>query len=87
VIDALTPSQLLEYLALFGAELGGNNDGNRLPDCFLRCEPKKAGGSRVPRPDEAIQRLADDRIIGRLHDGSHQGPVDIGVLLRGIIGE
>jgi Histidine kinase-, DNA gyrase B-, and HSP90-like ATPase len=44
-----------------------------LPYHLSRCETKESLGGLVPRQNDAIQILGDDRIVGRLDDGCQPG--------------
>ena len=61
-------------------EFRRNDDRDRLADHFFGAVPEKPDGALVPRIDMAVERLADDRVIGRFDDGREQRPAAIGAV-------
>src|ERR1700722_5856424 len=49
-----------------------DNERYVLPDSFLRGITKNSLRAGVPTGDDTLQSLADDSVIGGLHDGRHQ---------------
>src|SRR5690348_16150024 len=64
VLDALATSEPSDDLGLLAVQLARNERQNRFADDLLRGVPEEAFRGRVPRRDDAVERLADDRVIG-----------------------
>src|SRR5262249_40739695 len=79
VIDALANAQASEDLGFLVGALGWNEQRNRLADHLLLGVTENALGSLVPRDHDAVQVLADDRVV-RGFDDRRQPLVDFGVL-------
>ena len=58
---------------LFLDAIRRKNDGYRLPEDFGRCVAKEPLRGSVPRQNDAMQVLGDDRVVGRLDDGCQSG--------------
>ena len=69
MVDTLTAAQAVQQSALLVVSLWWDQQRDRLADGFLRRVPKDSLGTGVPGEDEAIQRLADDRVVGARDDG------------------
>jgi hypothetical protein len=74
VLDALPAPQPIEYLGLFLQTIGQNDQRNRLSHGFLRRVAVHPLRTFVPAGDHAVKILADDGIVGRLHDRAQSGP-------------
>jgi hypothetical protein len=57
-----------EHLGLLGVALGGNDERDVPPNGLSRGPAEDAFRPAVPRRDHAIERFADDGIIGRVDD-------------------
>ena len=64
MLDAFTANDSLEDLAPLHRALGRDEHGNRLPDSLLRRVSKQPLSPVVPRQNDALQRLADDGVVG-----------------------
>src|SRR2546421_12974834 len=58
------------HLSPPGPPIRGHDEEDRLADRLGRRVAEELLGRPVPRRDGAVQRLADDRVVGRFHDGS-----------------
>src|SRR5262245_1679153 len=68
VVDAFAALDASENLGLLTLAFGRNDNRDRLAYDFLRPIPEQALRSLVPAGDDAVEVLAYDRIVGRLHD-------------------
>ena len=68
VIDALAAPDPAENGFHVVVPLFRHEHGDRFPDDLVRRVPEEPLGRAVPRRDGAVQRLGDDRVVGRLHD-------------------
>src|SRR5579862_657974 len=68
MLDALATRELRENAVLLVAQLGGDDRRNRLVDHLLGGVAEKARRTGIPRRDASLERLADDRVIGRIDD-------------------
>src|SRR5688572_15005302 len=68
MLDSLARAYPLDDGALLVLELGGNDRGDVLADDFIGGVAEYALRAGVPRLDHPLQRLADDRVIRRVHD-------------------
>ena len=64
MLDVFTPNDSREDVLLFTNPLRRYEHRNRLPDGLVRRVSKDPLSPFVPRQDHALQRLADDRVIG-----------------------
>src|SRR5690242_1212897 len=64
MIDALAASKLCQDLILFMQPFRGKKNGLGLTDDLLRRVAKYTLGAFVPRSNDGLKRLADDRVIG-----------------------
>ena len=64
VIDSFATPNLVENCRFFLKPIRWEDDRYRLPEDFRRCVAKEPLGGPVPRQDDAIQILSDDRIVG-----------------------
>jgi hypothetical protein len=69
VLDPFSAAQPSQNVIFFRLALGGNQPTNRLSDDFLGGIPEHSFGGGVPTGNDAVQRFADDRIVGRRDDG------------------
>src|ERR1700722_6006857 len=84
VIDALALPELFEYDRLFIDVSRWNQYRDRFAADLLRGIAEYALGGLVPARDYAVERLADDRIIRRRHNGGEVA-LDIASLRAGIM--
>ena len=68
MVDHLAPAQPRQDLALLVMQLGRDEAGDRLADHLVRRIAENAGRTGVPRGDPALQRLADDGVVGGRDD-------------------
>ena len=68
VVDRLAGADLGEDHVLFVLQLVGNQHADRLPDRLGRRVAEHPLGRRIPRRDDAVQILGDDRVVGRFDD-------------------
>ena len=66
--DRLTRSNACEHHIFFALPVRRNDHANRLADGFGGRIAKHAFRRQIPRGDDAVEILADDRIIRRFHD-------------------
>ena len=69
VIDLLTGADLREHGVFFALQLVRNEHANRLPDGFRGGVAEHPFGGGIPRGDDALEILADDRVVARVDDG------------------
>src|SRR5262249_29618516 len=68
VLDAFTPSDATEDFSLLILMIRRDEDGDRLADDLFRHVAEDPFGAFVPALDDAVEVLADDRVIGRFDD-------------------
>src|SRR5215475_1011856 len=68
VIDTLTSPDAREHPILFGSPIGGNDQRDVSSDRFLGRPSKGSLRRWIPGCDDAVAGLADDDVVGRLHD-------------------
>jgi hypothetical protein len=68
VIDALASQESSDNGGLFVMKLGWNQPIDALANDFVGVITEHAACAFVPTANDAIERLADDRVIGRLYD-------------------
>ena len=73
VVDPLAASYAFEDHVLFQQAVSREQPGNRLTDHFLGCVSEDRLGSPVPARDDALERLADDRVVGAFDDSAEIG--------------
>jgi len=83
VIDTLTRAQPRQDLGLLFEAVRRNQHRDGLAHRLVRRVAENAGGALVPRDDHALERLADDRIVGRRHDGRETASQFFRVSIRG----
>ena len=77
MVHHLPPADPGEHLVFLGATLPGNDEGD-VPTHGLRTRPAEHPlGGRVPGRDDAIQGLADDRVVRALDDGGQPSLGDL----------
>ncbi len=69
VLDPLAAAEPLQDRALLVVPLRRDDQGDRPADGLLGRVAEEPLGPGVPRADDAVERLADDRVVGRLDDG------------------
>ena len=72
MIDRLASLNLLKNVVFLVPSILRNYQGNRLADGFLGRVAEQALGARVPTGDCAIEILADDRVVRRVHNSSEE---------------
>ena len=70
--DPVTGPDAGEHGGLFVLMIRRDQHEERLADCLRRSVAGDALGSVVPRGDGAVERLADDRVVGGLDDRRQQ---------------
>ena len=78
MVDALTAPDAVEYAGLLVVALGRYEDGHGLANDLIGFVAEEPLRRAVPAGDDAIEILADDRVVGRLHYG--------GQPLHGVLG-
>src|SRR5262249_44382439 len=58
-----------ENEVFLGLTVRGNDQADRLPYGFRSTITEHPLGRMVPRNDDAVQRFADDRVVGRFDNG------------------
>jgi hypothetical protein len=69
MLDRLPCADPAQDEIFFGQPLLWNDDGDRPADDLLRRVPEQSLGSLVPGLHDAVEVLADDRIVRILDDG------------------
>jgi len=80
MIDSIATPQASEHPSLFVVALGRNEQQDRVPDDFVRPIAEETFRAGVPADDGTGQILADDRIVGRIHDRRDARSQDRGFL-------
>jgi hypothetical protein len=73
MLHALAPHQPRDNLGLLVMQLGRNEGVYRFADDLGTLITENATGTAVPAADHAVERLADDSVVGRLHDRREPG--------------
>jgi hypothetical protein len=81
-ISANEPSKDLRFLVV---KFGWDQQQNGVADHLVRLVPKDPGRSGVPTLDGAIERLANDGIVGRLDDRGQPGVRLAGATIPGCV--
>src|SRR5690349_23778242 len=81
MLDALALDDPRDDIVLFVLQLRGNDDSDRLADDFVSGVSEQALGTAVPRLDAAVERFADDRVVGRFDDRRKKRLASFGTLL------
>ena len=68
VIDGAARPNLTQNVILVGEAFPGDDQRDRLPDGFRLREAEHPLGGAIPRGDDALEILADNRIVGKLDD-------------------
>ena len=79
--DALAAPQAIEDLRHFVGPLGGDDHVDRAPDRLARGVAVEPLGAGVPARDHAVERGADDGVVGVLDDGGELGDLALPALL------
>src|SRR5947208_422404 len=72
MIDSLSGLQPSDDLVFFGYPLRRNDERNMFANGFFRGITEDSLRALVPTLDDAVQRFANDRIVGRLDNGGQQ---------------
>ena len=72
MFDLLAAADPREDRAELRAPIRRNDDLDGLADGFSRGITEQLFGGPVPGGDGAVERLGDDGVIGRFHDGAEQ---------------
>jgi hypothetical protein len=83
VVDDLAAPDARQHLGLLGQPLGGDDQGDVAPDRLRGRPAEHPLGGAVPAGDDAVQRLADDGVVGPLHDGGEPRLQLLGALVAG----
>src|SRR6185312_12051108 len=81
MLDALATTQLRENELFLGLQLRWNKRGDRLANDFLGAVTEQPRSPCIPRSDHAVERLADDRIIGTIDDRRKPCPAVLSLTL------
>jgi hypothetical protein len=65
---ALTALQAGQDVHFLVTAIGGDQLRHRLTNDFLGAIAKQAAGAFVPAGDDSLQRLADNRVVGKFHN-------------------
>jgi hypothetical protein len=65
VPDRFACADSAQELVLFALSVGRNDQTDGLPDSFLCRVAEHAFGGAVPRRDDTVQILSDNRVVGR----------------------
>src|ERR1700677_2502150 len=68
MLDTFTAPELRENIHLFAGEMRWDELQDRLAHHFAGPVAKHALGSLIPGHDDALERLADDRVLGGLYE-------------------
>src|SRR6478752_647987 len=68
VVDPLSPPDTGENLTFFIVSVFRNNNRDGLANCFFGSEAEDALCAFIPAYDNAIEILAYDYVVARLHD-------------------
>ena len=83
MLDALASPDFLQNHPFFVVQFRRNDRHDRLANDVFRQIAKNSRGGAVPRKNAALQRLANDGVLGRLNNGSQQGLLNEVVLTPG----
>src|ERR1700676_4681249 len=72
MIDSLASSESLNNLHFFVPSILGNDQGNVLAYGFFAGVAEHSLRTVIPAGDDAVQSLADDCVVGGIHDSSQQ---------------
>jgi hypothetical protein len=76
VLDRFTPPNLRKHVVFFALPVGRHDHANRLPDGFRGGVPEHAFGCPVPRADDPVEILADNRVVRRFDDAREMSEID-----------
>ena len=87
VLDPLPAAEPLQDRGLLVLPLRRDDQGDRPADGLLGRVAEQPLGPGVPDRDDAVERLADDGVLGRLDDGRQPrlgllGPLPVGDVVR-----
>src|SRR5436190_17413841 len=68
MVDLLATPDVADDVVFLGLSLRRDDAPDRLADHLLGGEAEQPLRPRVPRGDDAVQRLADDGVVARLDD-------------------
>jgi hypothetical protein len=68
VVDPFAAADARENSRLLVEPIRRDQDGDRFADGLLRFVAEQALGPAIPGPDDAVEILADDGVLGRFHD-------------------
>jgi hypothetical protein len=69
VLDAFAPPDMCEHVVFFPPPVLRNDEGDMLPNCLAGRVPVHSFRAGIPRRDDAGERLAHNRVVGRVDDG------------------
>ena len=72
MVDPLAVAQAAQDHRLFVPTVRGDDQGYRLTDRLLGSIAEQASRTVIPRRDRAVERLTDDRVVGRFDDRGEQ---------------
>src|ERR1700735_2369953 len=81
MIDSFAAPDSGQNVVFFGPSLGRDDHLDMLADGFSRAIAKHAFGAWIPRCDHAVERFADNYVIGRC-DNRRKIPGNIGSSVR-----
>src|SRR5262245_25669962 len=68
MIDLVAAANQRQHRVFFALTIGGHDDANRFADHLRRGVAEHLLRRAVPRRDDAVEVLADDRVVARLDD-------------------
>ncbi len=80
MVDSLSASQARKHFCFFGVALHGNDERNVLTDRLVLVVPENTLRARVPRGDDPVERLSDNRVVAGVDQGCQTGVDDCRVL-------
>ena len=79
MVDAFAGLQAGDDLLLLGPQFIGNDAEDGLTDHLLGGVAENPRGAGIPGGDDAVEALADNRVVGGRHDRGEAGAVDFGL--------
>ena len=80
MIDALAPADAVQDFWFLIHTILWNEDGDRFANDLFRCVAEQPLGTAIPTGDDAVETLADNRVVRRLDDRCQPLRIQIGAL-------
>ena len=77
MVDDLAAADAGQHVVLLRVPLQGNDQLDVVADGLRRAVAEHPLGGAVPAGDDAVERLADDRVVGRVDDGGQPRALDV----------